>query len=159
MIRDQSQITINASPDQVFTVIEEMPNKFPAYKIMDTRPMIFMRLLFVDGLRSAIDSYSLKTPIEDVFIMKLSDSYGPFKLTTVEKPSKYWFTLKSFFFNCRTGYNLGCFENQTKLEFFLVTDNPSFSEKLYWILVKPIHAVLARKVLKEIKAKVENLTI
>jgi hypothetical protein len=48
------------------------------------------------------------------------------------------------------------FENRTKLKFFLVTENPSLSEKIYWILVKPVHLILARKVLKVIKTKVEN---
>ena len=133
MIQNQSQIIVNALPEEVFATIEKMPNKFPVYKIIDTKPIFFLRALFVDGWRYAINSIKIQSPIGDTVVMNVGDSYGPFKLTEVERPSKYWFTLDSFFFSCRTGYTLTNHGNKTLLQFILVTENPFFKEKIYWI--------------------------
>jgi len=154
LIRDHRQITINAPPEKVFDLIETMPNKFPVYRILETKPFFFLRVLLVDGLRSAVKAAGFEKPM-DIQVLHVGDSMGPFELTEVEKPSKYWFTLNSFFFNCRTGYTLNADEAGTKLNFILVADNPGSAEKLYWLLIKPVHILLARKVLKVIRKKVE----
>ncbi len=158
MIQDQRQIIINAPPEKVFALIETMPNKFPVYKILETKPIFFLRALLVDGLRSATKTIEIEKP-NDIAVLHVGDSMGPFELTEVEKPVKYWFTLKSFFFNCQTGYTLSTNETRTILNFILVADNPRPMEKLYWFFVKPIHILLAYKVLKVIRDRVELGTL
>jgi hypothetical protein len=155
MIQDQKQIDIDSSPEKIFRLIETMPNKFPVYKILETKPFYFVRLLFVDGLRAAIEAMKFEKPNASL-VLNLGDSMGPFQLTELEKPLKYRFTLKSFFFNCRTGYSLSSNENRTTLCFDLIAEDPGLMEKVWWIFVKPIHGLLANKVLKAIKAKVES---
>jgi hypothetical protein len=49
MIQDKRNIQIKSSPEIVFDLIETMPNKFPIYKILETKPSVFLRLLLVDG--------------------------------------------------------------------------------------------------------------
>ncbi len=154
MIRDKKQIDIDALPEKVFDLIETMPNKFPVYKILETKPFFFLRLLLVDGLRSAIEAMSIEKP-NDSLVLSVGDSMGPFQLTELEKPLKYWFTLKSFFFNCQTGYSLSINGNMTTLSFDLIADDPKIMEKVWWFFVKPIHGLLANKVLKVIKVKAE----
>lgn len=154
MIQDQRHILINAPIEKVFSIIETMPNKFPVYRVLETKPFVFLRLLLVDGYRSAIKISKTKKPIDKI-VLNTGDSFGPFTLTEVESPYKYLFTLKSFFFDCQTGYTLSANKTQTRLNFDLIADNPSNIEKLYWIFVKPIHGLLAQKVLKEIREKAE----
>lgn len=96
MIKDRRQITINAPPEKVFDLIETMPNKFPVYYILETTPVLFLRVLLVDGLRPAFDAVKMDKP-KDKLVLRLGDSMGPFKLTEVKKPFKYEFTLSSFF--------------------------------------------------------------
>jgi hypothetical protein len=155
MIQDKRDIEIKSSPEIVFDLIEKMPNKFPIYKILETKPFFFLRLLLVDGLRSAIKAVSLEKP-DDVLILKVGDSMGPFTLTESEKPFKYWFTLKSFFFNCRTGYSLSANGSMTTLSFILVSENPVLSEKVWWFIMRPFHGIFANKVLRNIKERVES---
>ncbi len=157
MIQDQRQIIIDAPQEKVFALIETMPNKFPAYKVLETKPIFFLRALFVDGIRSAIKTIKIEKP-NDTLILHAGDSMGPFELTEIEKPFKYWFTLKSFFFNCQTGYTLSSNETKTILNFDLAADNPRPVEKLYWFFVKPFHLLLAKKVLRVIRDKVESGT-
>ena len=154
MIQHQRQIDIEAPPQKVFGLIETMPNKFPVYKILETKPFLFLRLLFVDGFRAAIEAMKFEKP-NDALVLKLGDSMGPFQLTELEKPFKYWSTLRSFFFNCRTGYSLSKFGNMTTLNFDLIAENPRLREKVWWFFVKPIHGLLTNKVLKVIKEKAE----
>ena len=155
MIQDQKQIDINSPPERIFGLIETMPNKFPVYKILETKPFFFVRLLFVDGLRAAVEGMNIEKA-NDSLVLNLGDSMGPFQLTELEKPLKYWFTLKSFFFNCRTGYSLSSNGNITILCFDLIAEDPRLMEKIWWFFVKPIHGLLANKVLKVIKGKVES---
>ena len=155
MIQDQQYIIINEPPETVFGLIETMPNKFPVYKIMETKPFLVLRILLVDGLDSAIKMIK-HGKTNDMTEFNVGDSMGPFELTDVDKPLKYLFTLKSFFFNCQTGYTLSAVETGTKLNFILVADNPKLSEKLYWYIVKPFHLILAKKVLKTIKSMIES---
>jgi len=154
MIQHQKQIDIDAPPEKIFALIETMPNKFPVYNILETKPFLFLRLLFVDGFRAAIKAMNIENP-NDVLILNLGDSLGPFQLTELEKPLKYGFTLKSFFFNCRTGYSLRNKGNMTTLCFDLIAEHPGFMEKVWWFFVKSIHGLLANKVLKVIKVRVE----
>ena len=100
MIQDKRQIQIKSSPEIIFELIETMPNKFPIYKIMETKPFFFLRILFVDGWRTAIETVGRDKP-DDVLILNIGESMGPFTLTESENPFKYWFTLRSSFFNCR----------------------------------------------------------
>ena len=155
MIQDQKKIDINSPPEKIFGFIETMPNKFPVYKILEAKPFFFVRLLFVDGLRAAIEAMNIENP-NDALVLNVGDSMGPFQLTELEKPLKYWFTLKSFFFNCRTGYSLSSKGNITTLYFDLIAEDPGLTEKVWWFFVKPIHGLLANKVLKVIKGNVEN---
>lgn len=155
MIEHSVQIRIDSSPEAVFSLIETMPNKFPVYRVLETKPVFFLRLLFVGGLRAAIDATSVHRS-EDQRILRIGDSMGPFTLTKSEKPSKYWFDLKSLFFNCRTGYSLAACGGNTILELDIIAENPSPMERAWWFLIKPIHGVLARKVLRIIKESAER---
>ena len=156
MIQDRRQIQINEAPENVFDVIETMPNKFPVYKILETKPFFFIRILFVDGLRGAIEAVNAEKS-SDALILNVGDSMGPFKLTELEKPFKYWFTLKSFFFNCQTGYSLDRKNGMTILHFDLIAEKSSFMEKGLWFFVKPFHGLFAHKVLNVIKERIESI--
>ena len=154
MIRDQKQIIIEALPQVVFELIETMPNKFPVYHILETKPLFFLRVLLVDGFRAALDSMNYEKP-DGSLLLNIGDYMGPFQLTESEKPFRYMFTLKSFFFNCQTGYSLRRLGTQTAVYFDLVAEDPSFTEKIWWFIVKPFHGLLATKVLRVIKKKAE----
>jgi len=154
MIQDQKQIVINAKPEKVFGLIETMPNKFPVYWILETKPIFFLRILFVDGFRSAVKFVRIKKP-DKTLILQIGDSLGPFKLVEFEKPNKYVFSLKSFFFSCRTGYTLSSNDDKTLLNFDIIVDSPTIFEKIWWLFVKPVHSFMANKVLMVIKNKVE----
>jgi hypothetical protein len=155
MIIDQRQISINSSPEKIFDFIERMPNKFPVYKLLETKPFFFIRILLVDGLRAALNAISVVRS-DDALILQVGDTMGPFTLSESEKPRKYWFTLKSFFFDCRTGYSLKAIDGKTTLGFDLIAEDPSLMEKVWWFLFKPLHGILARKALRIIKEHVEN---
>jgi hypothetical protein len=155
MIRDHKQINISASPEKVFSLIETMPNKFPVYEILETKLFIFLRILLVDGLQAAKKAVGIDRS-NDVLVLDVGDSMGPFKLTERKRPLKYLFTLRSFFFDCRTGYSLSRKGDFTTLSFDLIADDPKLMAKAWWIIVKPIHRMLANKVLKVIKAEVEG---
>ena len=155
MIQDEKHIEIDAPPEKIFGFIETMPNKFPVYKILETKPFFFLRLLFVDGFRAAVEVMRIEKA-KNTFVLNLGDSMGPFQLTELEKPLKYGFTLRSFFFNCQTGYSLSSNGKMTTLYFDLIAQDPRFTEKVWWFFVKPIHGLLAKKVLKVIKGKVES---
>jgi hypothetical protein len=155
MIQDEKHIEIGAPPEKIFGYIETMPNKFPVYKILETKPFLFLRILLVDGFRAAMEAIKFEKP-NDSLVLNLGDSMGPFQLTKLEKPLTYRFTLRSFFFNCQTGYSLSTNGKTTTLYFDLVAQDPKLMEKVWWFFVKPIHGLLANKVLKVIKVKVES---
>jgi hypothetical protein len=152
MIKDRIKIQIKASPEIVFDVIDKMPNKFPVYKTLETKPLFFLRILFVDGLKAAIEAVNVQKP-EDTMVLNVGDTIGPFTLAVKEKPLKYWFSLKSFFFNCQTGYSLSSNSSETTLYFDLIAENPSFKEKIWWLIFKPFHWIFANKTLRVIKSK------
>jgi hypothetical protein len=153
MIQDRREIRIESSPEIIFDVIDKMPNKFPVYRILETKPFFFIRVLFVDGFKAAIEAAGIEKPY-DVLILNVGDTMGPFTLTGKEKPIKYWFTLKSFFFNCQTGYSLSFNGSETTLCFDLIAEDPSFKEKVWWLLFKPFHWIFANKSLSVIKSKI-----
>ena len=154
-IDDQRAVLINASVESVFDVIETMPNKFPVYKVLEISPVFFFRMLLVDGLRAAIRAVRFEKPI-DQQVLQPGESMGPFTLIEVKKPCVYMFELNSFFFHCRTGYVLSVDGQATQVQFVLNSDNPGFMEKVYWTFIKPVHWILAGKVLKVIKGKAEQ---
>ena len=155
MIRDRRRIEIKASCHDVFDLIDRMPNKFPIYTFLETKPLFFLRIMLVDGLSSSLEAVRLDRPTKE---LKLSpgDAMGPFTLTGYEKPTAYWFSLKSLFFTCRTGYTLVARDGGTELNFDLIAETPGFREKIWWFLFKPFHVLFAHKVLKVIKERVER---
>lgn len=156
MIQHKKNIVINSSPEKVFQLIETMPNKFPVYKILEIKPFLFLRLLLVDGFGEAVKAMNIEKE-KNVLVLKVGDSIGPFKLTEFKRPYEYGFTLESYFFNCLTGYSLSNNGNTTILNFDLVAESPRLREKVYWFFIKPVHGLLAGKVLKVIKQKSENV--
>lgn len=158
MINDQHLIKIEASADQVFKQIEIEP--FPTFNILNTRPFLFLRIALIDGIKTAVrvtsDKDLSKKKAEPI---KLGTSMGPFTLTEYERPKKYYFTLKSLFFNCRTGFFLNDTTHGSLLRFDIIAENPSSSEKFWWFFIKPIHALMAHKVLKTIQQRAEHPNI
>lgn len=155
MIQDKREIVIDAPPEAVFGLIETMPNKFPVYSILETKPFFFLRVFLVDGMRAALEAIRVERN-EDSLILKVGDSMGPFTLLKSEKPASYLFCLNSFCFKCQTGYSLIPRGSGTALSFDLFSKAPTFREKVYWYLIKPMHLLLAHKVLRVIKSKAEN---
>jgi hypothetical protein len=155
MLNDKRQIQINASPETVYEFIETTPNKFPVYKALEAKPFLFLRMLFTDGLRSAFRVMSINRSVHTL-ILNIGDSMGPFTLTEAERPYKYWFMIRSYFINCESGYLINFNGNTTTLNFNTIIEKPSFKEKVWWFLTKPVHGVLANKVLRIIKEKVER---
>ncbi len=155
MIKDKRQIQIKASSYAVFDLIDRMPNKFPIYKFLEAKLFFFIRILLVDGLSSSWKAAKLRRP-GDVLKLNVGDTMGPFTLTEFERPTKYWFSLKSIFFNCQTGYSLHSQDGVTELSFDLLAENPNFKERIWWFIFKPFHALFANKVLHVIKEKTEH---
>ena len=156
MIKYEKQIEIEIPIEEVFELIDTMPNKFPVYRVLESKPFFFVRALMVNGFRGAIESIKIKKA-DDVLLLKVGDSMGPFTLTEYNKPQKYWFTLESLFFNCRTGYTLDANGSNTTLHFDLISEYPKILEKMYWFLIRPIHGLLAEKVLNVIKIEAEKI--
>ena len=153
MIQDRRKIRIESSPELIVDVIDKMPIKFPVYKILETKPFFFLRILFVDGFHAAIEAIGIEKP-DDVLILNVGDTMGPFTLTEKENPVRYWFTLKSFFISCQTGYSLRFNGSETTLCFDLIAEDPSFKEKVWWLLFKPFHGIFVNKSLSVIKSKI-----
>jgi hypothetical protein len=130
-IQDKRHVIIKTSPGRLFDFIETMPNKFPVCKILETKPIFFLRILLVDGFRSAIEAMGVNEP-DHALILAIGDSLGPFTLTESARPYRYRFTLKSFFFNCKTGYSLSFQDHSTALSLDLIAENPTFFERLWW---------------------------
>lgn len=155
MIQDKRQIQIKAPSHAIFDLIDRMPNKFPIYSFLEAKPFFFIRILLVDGLSSAWEAARIRRPD---FVLKLSvgDTMGPFTLTEFERPTKYWFSLKSLFFDCQTGYSLHSKNGVTELSFDLIAENPTFKERIWWFIFKPFHGLFANKVLNVIKENIEH---
>jgi hypothetical protein len=155
MIRDRREIKIDAAPEAVFDLIETMPNKFPVYSILETKPFLFLRILLVDGMRAAREAIHVENS-EDFLVLKVGDKMGPFTLSKLENPVAYLFTLDSLFFSCQTGYSLTPSGRGTLLGFDLISKAPTYRDRIYWYLIKPMHLLLACKVLRVIKKKTEE---
>jgi hypothetical protein len=155
IIKDVRKIEINASPEKVFEYIRTMPNKFPVYRVLETGPFLFLRLLLVIGFRGAVETAGAVKAGNEM-ILKIGDAMGPFQLTQLEKPCKYRFTLNSFFFKCETGYGIRPSHGHAVLQFDLFADRPGLRESVWWFFIKPFHILLANKVLRVIKQGVEN---
>ncbi len=155
MIQDKRQIQIKAPSHVIFDLIDLMPNKFPIYRFLEFKPFFFFRILLVDGPSAAWEATRFKRP-DDVLKLNEGDKMGPFTLTVFERPTKYWFALKSLFFDCQTGYSLRSNNGVTELSFGLIAENPTFKEKIWWFIFKPFHSLFANKVLHVIKEKIEH---
>lgn len=153
MIINKYFVIIDEKPEIVYSLIEKMPNKFPVYKILETKPFFFIRMLFLDGFKTAFEILRYKKTESDL-ILQPGAKLGPFTFAESDFPYKYWFILESFFFNCQTGYILKKSGTKTQLNLDLIADNPSKSERFWWFFIKPIHGIMSRKVLKEIKNRV-----
>ena len=155
MIEDRQQIEIRASAQDIFDLIDRMPNKFPIYRFLEAKTFFFLRILLVDGLNSAREAIKIDREVQELKL-SLGDKMGPFTLTEFERPRKYWSTLKSYFFSCQTGYSLMANSNGTELGFDLISEISTLKEKVWWFLFKPLHGLFANKVLSVIKEKVEH---
>ena len=155
MIQDKHEIKIDAPPEKVFDLIETMPNKFPVYSILEAKPFLFLRILLVDGMQAAFEAINIERA-KDFLVLEVGESMGPFTLWKSEKPVIYLFYLTSFFFKCQTGFGLIPSGSGTMLSFDLISKTPGFRERIYWYLIKPMHFLLARKVLRNIKKKAED---
>jgi hypothetical protein len=155
MINDQRTIEIKVSPEQVFKQIETNP--FPTFRILNTKPFFFLRIALIDGIRTGIRlAFDKNLNREMTEPVELGSSLGPFILTEIERPSRYYFTLKSLFINCKAGFSLHSTANGTLLSLEAIAEDPTFREKIWWFFIKPIHILLAHKVLKTIRQEVER---
>lgn len=158
MINDQRTIEIKVSPEQVFKQIETNP--FPTFRILNTKPFFFLRIALIDGIRTGIRlAFDKNLNREMTEPVELGSSLGPFTLTEIERPSRYYFTLKSLFFDCITGFSLRSTANGTILSLEIIAEDPTFREKIWWFFIKPIHILLAYKVLKTIRKEAESYEI
>lgn len=114
MIEDRQQIEIRASAQDIFDLIDRMPDKFPIYRFLESKPFFFIRILLMDGLYSAREAMKIDRTVQELKL-SLGDKMGPFTLTKFERPREYWFTLKSYFFSCQAGYSLSSSINGTEL--------------------------------------------
>jgi hypothetical protein len=159
MIKDQRSIEIAAPPEAVFAHICAMANKFPTFRLFETRPFFFIRMALVDGFRTAwrtIRDPELITHLgrQKAPPLALGDTMGPFTLTEISPPERYMFTLESFFICCQTGYVLRPTGTGTLLVFDMVAERPTRGERIWWFLFKPMHALMAWKVLRTIEQDV-----
>lgn len=155
MIYDQREIEIKASPERVFKQLEINP--FPTFRMLDTKPFFFLRITLIDGIRTGIRLASDKSLHQKMMgPLEVGSSMGPFTLTEIKRPSRYYLTLKSLFFNCKTGYSLRSTANGSTLSFDIIAENPKFGDRIWWFFIKPIHALLAHNALRTIRKKAEH---
>ena len=158
MIKDRREIDINAAPESVFNHIDAMPNKFPVYKIFETPPFFFIRMVMVDGLLTAVEAIRKKNTAPEALYLETGDIMGPFTLIEKKRPSLYIFELNARFFNCTTGYRLVQSARGTRLFFDTISKNPAWRERIWWFCIRPVHIFFANKVLKLIKEQAEYQT-
>lgn len=155
MIKNNKKIQINASSNVIFDLIDRMPDKFPVFKFLESKPFFFVRVLLFDGFHSAWEATKIKG-LNEILELNVGDTMGPFTLIQSNRPNRYWFSLDSLFFRCQTGYVLSPNENGTELGLNLIAENPAFKEKIWWFLFKYFHGLLANKALRVIKKKAES---
>ncbi len=155
MIEDRLHIHIDGTPAEIFDYIDMMPNKFPVYKLMETKPFLFIRMMLTDGFAAARKVMKVDFTADELK-MDEGDLFGPFTLTERTRPQTYIFQLQSLFFNCRTGYDIIQQNDHTELRFDLTAATPSTKEKIWWFMAKPVHRLFGNKVLLTIKENVEK---
>lgn len=159
-ITDDQTIVIRATPEQVYEYIETMPNKFPTFRLFDTRPFMFVRIALVDGVESALkvirdDSYRRDRMKNKAKPLLVGSAFGPFTLIEAKKPEKYYFSMNSLFFEGETGYKIYPREKSAVLHFDLSTDTTKVYQIVWIRAIMPFHFLLARLVLRNIKAGAE----
>ena len=155
MVTIKDSIEIKASPERVFKQLEVNP--FPTFRILDTKPFFFLRITLIDGIKTGIRLASDKSLHQKtIWPLAVGSSMGPFTLAEIKRPSRYYLTLKSLFFNCKTGYSLASTAHGSTLSLDIIAENPKFGERIWWVFIKPIHALLAHKALRTIRKKSEH---
>jgi hypothetical protein len=162
-ITDDQTIEIHATPEQVYEYIETMPNKFPTFTLFGTKPLLFLRIAMVDGVRSGLKVIQDKTYRNDMMKKEaepllIKSRFGPFTFIEAKKPEKYYFSLNSFFFEGETGYKIFPGAKGTILHFDLHTDTTKVFQIVWIHAIMPVHVILARIVLRNIKEGVELKT-
>ncbi|MFH1845091.1 MAG: hypothetical protein ABIF77_18030 [bacterium] len=151
-IQDRRSTEIEASPEQVFAQIEIDP--FPTFAILDTAPFLFLRLALLDGIGTARRTLATRSGSRDELLpLELGATMGPFTVTEKRRPQTFYFTLRSLFFKCRTGFSLRTTPCGTLLSFDTIAETPTRRERIWWFIVKPAHVLLARRVLGNIRRR------
>lgn len=153
-------IEIRATPEQVYEYIETMPDKFPTFRLFDTRPLLFLRIALVDGTQSALkvirdESYRRDRLKKETEPLLIGSTFGPFTFIEAKKPEKYYFSLNSFFFEGETGYKIFPGARGAILHFDLSTDTAKVFQIAWIRAIMPVHCILAGIVLRNIKKGVE----
>ncbi len=154
MITDTIHILLEQEPDDVFDYIDHTYTKFPLHPILDSKPLLFLRLFILDGAGTAWDVVFKKGSKNGKLI--IGQSMGPFTFTEVNKPSMYFFTLKSKLFTCETGYEIKKHDQGSILFLNLITHSNSTIQKLSWFFIKPVHRLFSKQVLKNIKKQLNK---
>ncbi len=149
MITDKLNIELKHTADEVYNYIDDVYNKFPLHPILDSKPILFFRLLVIDGYEAAKET--ITNDFKGSGKLNLGDAMGPFTATSLIKPDKYLFTMKSKIFTLETGYEIKKIEGGSLLSFCLYADSTSFKQKVTWLFLKPVHRLFAAQVLKNIK--------
>ena len=71
MIEDRQQIEIRASAQDIFDLIDRMPNKFPIYRFLEAKTFFFLRILLVDGLNSAREAIKIDREVQELKFLVL----------------------------------------------------------------------------------------
>ncbi|MBN2079959.1 MAG: hypothetical protein JW838_13415 [Spirochaetes bacterium] len=158
---DERSIYVEKDAEAVFEHIETMPSKFPTFAVLETRPFLFVRLALVDGIRSAWKVITNRDFISELHgkVMKrleIGSSMGPFTLSVVERPDRYYFEIDSFFFSGETGYRVVPAEGGCRVWFDCRSDGKRRIDRAWWRIIRPIHIFLAKKVLRALKRDVES---
>lgn len=162
-IRVRHSVTIEAAPITVYQHIADKEVKFPVYSFLDSRLFLAFRLIAIGepkaGFRLLLRGRAYKS---NGLRGKLNvgDFYGPFQLMEASEAEKYLFRLKTKLglFDLKAGYLLDQYgADTTTLSLIILSESANFLQRWYWRLVKPVHGLLARKVLNSIKKEVEAL--
>ncbi len=161
MIESSHSIWIDASAEEVYGHIESMPNKFPVFRALERWPLLAVRIFLIGGFKRGIKilfskSYyrmaisNMKKPLA------IGGSFGPFVLTEAEVGRKYFFSLRTVLFNLNAGYLMDSEGRGSRLSLALTSDNPNMAQRFYWLFVRPMHNILAKKTLSVIRKDVEK---
>jgi hypothetical protein len=149
MITHKISIEVKNSPIEVYDYIDNVYNKFPLHPFFDSKPIFFVRLLILDGYKSAKKMMSNNVGVSGK--LSIGDAMGPFKVLSLNKPDKYFFALQSMIFTCETGYEIESLNEGSLLSFSLYAESRNLKQKIVWLLLKPFHSLFASQVLNNIK--------